>query len=106
MPPTPLISLVLFGQIDLRAPDDAAARLVVQSKIVALLALLAVPLLDRYVRRDRLVSILWPELDQERARSALRKALHGVRAALGADALPSRGDEEVALTSAMVACDV
>jgi DNA-binding SARP family transcriptional activator len=106
MAEVPLISLVLFGRIDLHAPDEAASRLLVQSKTIGLLALLSVPTLDRFIRRDRLIGILWPELDQDRARNALRKVLHGVRAALGAEAVPSRGDDEIALASTAVSCDV
>src|SRR5262245_51514045 len=104
--PIPSVSLSLFSKIDLRGPDDAASKIVVQSKIVGLLALLGVPALDRFVRRNTLVGLLWPELDQERARTALLKALHALRGAIGGDALLSRGDEEIALSSAIVFCDV
>jgi serine/threonine-protein kinase len=48
---------------------------------------------------------LWPELDQEHARAALRQALHGLRTSLGADALAGRGDEEVSLDDQIVWCD-
>jgi DNA-binding SARP family transcriptional activator len=100
------VSLILLGRIDLRGEGIEADHVLVQSKWVALLALLATPTLGRHVRRDTLVGLLWPELDQERARTALRKAVHGIRAALGAEAVVSRGDEELALSSEIVSADV
>jgi serine/threonine-protein kinase len=59
----------------------------------------------RYQRRDLLVGLLWPELDQSHARAALRKAVHAARAALGADVVLSRGDEELALADGALWCD-
>ncbi len=101
----PPFTLTLFGAIDLRGPGEGVGRLLVNSKAVGLLAYLAMPSVGRFVRRDKLVGLLWPELDQARARSALRKTLHAVRHTLGAAALASRGDEEVALSPEMVWCD-
>lgn len=102
--------LTLFGGLDLSGPDSAAAESVlVQPKHVALLAHLAVePVVTRghrYSRRDYLVGLLWPELDQTHARAALRRVLHQVRAALGAEALVSRGDEELSLAAEVVGSD-
>lgn len=99
-------TLSLLGGVELRGAGDATPRLLVQSKIVALLAYLAVPSLGRFVRRDRLAGLLWPELDQARARKAVRQSIHEVRSALGADALIGRGDEEIALAPERVWCDV
>lgn len=104
-------SLTLFGGLDLSGPDSAAAESVlVQPKHVALLAHLAVESVvtrgRRYSRRDYLVGLLWPELDQPHARTALRRVVHQVRAALGAEVLVSRGDEELSLPAEMVGSDV
>ena len=91
------------------AADPAAAdRLLAQPKGVALLTYLALAAAGRparYQRRDRLVGLLWPELDQTHARGALRKAVHAARAVLGAEALLSRGDEEIALADGALWCD-
>src|SRR3989475_8317950 len=57
-------------------------------------------------RRDSLLALFWPELDQEHARAALRQALHVVRDALGTDVIVTRGDEEVALDFDLMWCDV
>ena len=100
------IDLCLLGGVEVRGiPLEAADRLLAQPKLTALLAVLALSPDQRPVRRDRIVGLLWPELDQARARAALRKGLHAVRAALGADALRTRGDEEVGLAMPPVECD-
>jgi serine/threonine-protein kinase len=102
---TPPFALTLFGTVGLRGPGQALDRLLVNAKVVGLLAHLAVPAVGRFVRRDHLVALLWPELDQTHARAALRKTLHQVRAAMGAEVLRSRGGEEVALHATALWCD-
>jgi len=57
-------------------------------------------------RRDSLVALFWPELDQEHARAALRQALHGLRHALGDGVLVTRGDEDIGLDAERIRCDV
>jgi DNA-binding SARP family transcriptional activator len=102
----PPFTLTLFGGVDLRGPGDDIDRLIVNAKAMALLACLAVPCTGRFVRRDALVGLLWPELDQTRARTALRKAIHAIRRALGPGAIIARGDEDLALSPDSVWCDV
>lgn len=96
----------LLGGIALRGmPTESAERLLTQSKVVALLACLALAPPGTFTRRDRLVGLLWPELDQPHARTALRKALHLARTVLGEDTIVSRGDEELALSPTALWCD-
>jgi TolB-like protein/DNA-binding SARP family transcriptional activator/tetratricopeptide (TPR) repeat protein len=85
------------------APADAVAR---GPKRLALLAFLAVDSPRGFKRRDALAALFWPELDQQRARHALRNALHEIRKALGDGVLCSRGSEEVGLAADVVSCDV
>jgi DNA-binding SARP family transcriptional activator/TolB-like protein/Tfp pilus assembly protein PilF len=59
-----------------------------------------------FVRRDTLLALLWPELDEESARRALRQSLHFLRSHLGSEALPGRGDDEVGLATEHLWCDV
>jgi DNA-binding SARP family transcriptional activator len=100
-------ALFLFGGTELRGiPADAANRLLGQSKVVALLAYLALAGKGRYMRRDRVVGLLWPELDQAHARAALRKAIHAIRGTLGDDSLLARSDEEITLPTEALSCDV
>jgi serine/threonine-protein kinase len=72
---------------------------------LALLLLLAVAF-PGYLSRDAILAMLWPEHDSERARRGLRNALYSLRRALGSEAIQSRGDEAVALNSAIIWCDV
>ena len=100
-------ALYLLGGIALQGvPPDQSERLTTQSKVVALLAYLALAAPGTYTRRDRIVGLLWPELDQAHARTALRKAVHHARSVLGEDVLSSRGDEEVALAPNSLWSDV
>ncbi len=100
--------LYLLGGIELQGDvhGEAADYLLSQSKTVAFLAYLALSPAGRYQRRDRIVGLLWPELDQTHARAALRKALHVVRTTLGADVVAARGDEELAVPPGALWCDV
>jgi serine/threonine-protein kinase len=99
--------LYLLGGISLR--DDTGEgmpdRVLAQSKAVATLAYLALSPAARFQRRDRIVGLLWPELDQEHARAALRKTLHALRRALGDEVIVARGDEELAVPSDSLWCD-
>jgi DNA-binding SARP family transcriptional activator len=98
--------LILLGGIDLHGVASGSADVILaQPKAVAFLACLALAPERRFQRRDRLVALLWPELDQAHARAALRKVVHVVRAALGPEAIVSRGDEEVSLADT-IWCDV
>ena len=98
--------LFLLGGVELRGvPPETAERLLTQSKVVALLACLALSPTGSFTRRDRLAGLLWPELDQQHARTALRKAVHFARSVLGEEALVSRGDEELGLGANALWCD-
>ena len=54
-------------------------------KAVALLTYLAVT--GEYQSRDTLAALLWPEMNEERARAALRRTLSSLRAAVGEQAI-------------------
>jgi len=96
-----------FGGADLRNGDGAPLRSVLaQPMRVALLSLLASKALGGYARRDSLCGMLWPDADQSQARHRLRSALHMLRKALGAHALPGRGDEEIGVSPVHVWFDV
>lgn len=100
-----LIHLRLLGAVDLSGFDGAPGFLS-QTKRVALLAYLAAAEPYGYHTRDRIAALFWPEVDQDSARAALRKAVHAVREALGKEAILGRGDEELALNRELVWCDV
>ena len=75
-----MIEFRLLGPLHL---TDAHGRevqsLLTRPRRLALLAYLAAATPRRLHRRDSLLPLFWPELDQEHARAALRQALHVVR---------------------------
>jgi DNA-binding SARP family transcriptional activator len=92
--PQGVIRLRLLGAADLRAADgDEHAEVLKQQKRLALLAYLAAFFPHRFHRRDSLLALFWPELDDSHARAALRRAVHFLRRALGEEVIVSRGDE-------------
>ena len=76
-----------------------------QPKRLGLLAYLAVATPRRFHRRDSLLALFWPDLDQEHARAALRRALYFLRTELGAEVLAGRGDDEVVVPETELWCD-
>jgi len=101
-----MIELRTLGAVDLRDRDGGELRaLLAQPKRLALLIYLAVAQPSGFHRRDTLLALFWPELDQGRARAALRKAVLVVRHGLGSETLVGRGDEELGLAAGAVSCD-
>lgn len=102
-----MIRLRTLGALDLIGADGRVARSVLaQPKRTALLTYLAVTSREGYQRRDSLLGLLWPDLDQQRGRRSLRQSIYVLRRALGADVLVSRGDEEIGADPEHVWCDV
>ena len=109
-----MIELRTLGAVDLRDRDGRELRAVLaQPKRLALLVYLAVARPRGFHRRDTLLALFWPELEQGRARAALRKAVLVVRQGLDpagrggreGEALVGRGDEELGLAEGAVSCD-
>src|SRR5438034_6212007 len=83
-----MIELSMLGRLSLTGADGREVRgLLGQPRRLALLAYLAAASPQGFHRRDTLLALFWPELDQEHARAALRQALHVVRDELGAGVL-------------------
>src|SRR5689334_4684023 len=96
-----MIELRTIGTVDLRrAPGGELRSVLQQPKRVALLVYLAVAKPGAWHRRDSLLGLFWPELDQEHGRAALRRAIYFLRQALGAEVLAGRGDEEIGIEPA------
>jgi len=105
---TPLhrIDLRTLGHVSLRGTEGTEFEGVVhQPKRLALLVYLAVAEPRGFHRRDSLLSLLWPELSEKRARNALNKTLHFLRTHLGAEVVISRGSVDVGLDPGSVWCD-
>lgn len=97
----------MLGTLELSASDgrdfEPLAR---RSKRTALLCYLAAAVPFGLHRRDSLLALFWPELDETHARSALSQALYVLRNTLGEQAIVTRGDDEVGLGRDVVWCDV
>lgn len=75
-----------------------------QDKRLALLAWLAIERPDG-VRRDALLPLFWPELDDPHARNALRQALALLRRELGGPAILGHGAETLSVPASALQCD-
>lgn len=102
-----LVELRTLGATDLRGPDGGAPLrdILRQPKRLALLAYLAVAAPPGRHRRDRLVGLLWPHMEPERARAALRRALYFLRRRLGEGVLVGKGSDEVGVDRSRLWCD-
>lgn len=91
-----MINLCFFG-----SPPTVAERgrdprpLAAQPKRIALLAYLAVSPHKRFVSREHLLDLLWPEDSPNHARSSLRTAIHSLRSILGEDAIVRQGNATI-----------
>ncbi len=101
-----MIEFRALGSVDLTGADGRTLDAVLaQPKRVALLAYLAIGTPPQFRRRDTIVGYLWPELDADHARAALRQGIHFLRQSLGPNVLTSRGDEELGLDREHLWCD-
>jgi serine/threonine-protein kinase len=101
-----VIELRTLGSLDLRQDGKEVRAVLKQPKRLALLAYLAITTPRRFYRRDALLAMFWPELDQGHARAALRRAIYFLRQALGDDVIVGRGDEELAIQESGFVSDV
>src|SRR5215218_8242017 len=101
-----MIELRTLGTLELRSADGTPlGSVLTQPRRSALLCYLALAAPRGFQRRDTLYAMFWPEHDTEHARHALRQSLYFLRRALGAKAVVSRGDDELALAPDRVRCD-
>ena len=103
-----MIQLRLLGAIELVDADGRELRSVLaQPKRFALLAVLAAQP-RAFLRRDTLLALFWPELDDTHGRWALGQALRFLRTELGdpdAEVLISRGAADLGVNPAALRCD-
>ena len=102
---TGAFELTTLGPIGLVGPDAAGcARVLSQSKQVAILAYLAARPSGERVSRDRILATFWPESSMTRARGSLRTALHRLRRDLGPALIVASG-ERVGIAPEALSCD-
>lgn len=102
---SPSLHLTLFGTIEVRGPGQAS-ELTARPKPFALFCYLLLARPAGFHQRDRLAGLFWPDQPEGKARASLRNVLYGLRETLGAGVILTRGDEEVAIASDQVDCDV
>ena len=103
-----MFRLNLLGRLELTDAEgrDQLAALP-QQKRLGLLVYLAAERPARFHRRDTIVAMFWPDLDQAAARSALRQAVHYLRHQLAApEIILARGEEEIGLNPEVVSTDL
>jgi serine/threonine-protein kinase len=102
-----MLRLQLFGSSSLSGcPVDAAERVLAQPKRLAMLVYLVLATPRGLHRRDKLLPMLWPDLDEASARNGLSKAIHFLRQQLGEALLTNRGAQEIGVQIASMSCDV
>lgn len=96
-----------FGAIELRRTDGRVSeRLHDRPKRLALLAVLSARAPGEGVRRERLVSLLWPASAPSDGRAALNTTLSRIRGDLGEEVFRSSGTEVVGLAPKQFRSDV
>jgi DNA-binding SARP family transcriptional activator len=101
-----MIQLKTLGALGLKGSDGRdVLPILAQPKRFALLAYLALAKSDGFHRRDTVVALFWPELDQIRARNALRQAVWFLRRSLGDRVVIGRGEEELGVDRTQLSCD-
>jgi TolB-like protein/DNA-binding SARP family transcriptional activator/tetratricopeptide (TPR) repeat protein len=91
-----------FGGLILERDGVPTDEIVPQRKALVLLAILAV---HETMGRERLMALLWPESDTERARGSLKQAIHTLRRQLSEPEL-LLGTAELRLNPERIECDV
>jgi DNA-binding SARP family transcriptional activator len=87
-----------------RSTGEPLGGAATQRRTVALLAVLAVAG-ETGLTRDKLIGLLWPEAEPDRARHSLTQALYAARRALGADELFKVGTD-IRLNDACISSDI
>jgi DNA-binding SARP family transcriptional activator len=91
-----------FGGLSIERDGQSLAELSGNRKALILLGILAA---DGPIGRDRLLTLLWPESDTERARGALRQMVHLIRHSLGMGDVVT-GSAELRLDPLLIRSDV
>jgi TolB-like protein/Flp pilus assembly protein TadD len=101
-----MIQLHTLGVLDLRdSLGDELRTVLAQPKRLALLAYLAVVPARAHPRREIVISLFWPTLDEHHARGALRQALRFLRKSLDTDVLEASDDEGIRVRHDALWCD-
>jgi len=100
-----MIRLSLLGAVEVDGSGEGGNGLPSHTRRLALLAYLALKRPRGFVRRDSLLPLFWAELDQARARKALRQAVYVLRKELSPEVVESRGGDELFVSPEHIWCD-
>jgi serine/threonine-protein kinase len=104
-PDTPMVlRFKTLGQVFLERDGARVAGAAGQPRRLALLAILAAAG-QRGISRDRLISLLWLDADEEKARKGLNQALYALRQEIGSDEAIS-GTRDLVLSPDHVRSDI
>jgi DNA-binding SARP family transcriptional activator/TolB-like protein len=92
-----------LGTLSVQGAGRAPAGTVIQPRRLAVLAVIG-RAGDRGVTREKLLTLLWPDADEEAGRRALSQALYALRRDLGVDE-PFLGIQELRLNPDAATCD-
>lgn len=102
----PRLHFKVLGSVDLQRPDGSRLlSILAQPKRVALLTYVAVEAPQGFVPRERIMSVLWSESDNARARQSLRNSLYQIRQAAGSELLTNRGSAALGANPALLEVD-
>lgn len=87
------------------ASGEELSSVTAQPRRVALLSYLALARPRGFHTRDQLLSLFWPEYDDQRARNALSQAVHFLRRSLGAEVILSGSDDQLRISADALWCD-
>jgi len=102
-----MLFLRTLGTLTLQGEDgEHLSPILSQPKRLALLAFLAMAPGGDLYRRDTLLGLFWPEMDETHARNALSQSLSYLRRHLPAGMIVSRGPDEVGVAPGAFRLDV
>ena len=100
-----MITLRLLGSPSIARTTELITGPATQRRRIALLAVLASHG-DTGISRDKLLALLWPDLDADRGRHALSNAVYALRHALGSDTLLACGVDALRLNRERMQIDL
>lgn len=102
-----MIELNILGPAEIRnSRGELEHSFLAGPKRLALLTFLLLARPRGFHRRDSLLPLFWPELDQKSARNSLSNMLYHIRKTLGSEALKNRGAEEIMIDPQVFSSDV
>lgn len=102
--PPPLLRIKTLGALTVTREGRSVTGAASQPRRLAMLALLA-RAGEQSVARDRLIAVLWPDIEEERARRNLTHALYALRRDLG-DEDAIQGAKDLRLDAERIGVDV